>query len=463
MVACLRRPAVQLAITAAAVSVAAYGWTLFGASFFSDDFTWLWHGQKVGLSLTHLWTYRVSSFFSPVINAYWAWMLLAVGPHAPYYFAFNLAVHATVAWLAGLLALRLGGSRLAAALVTVCVGIGGAAYEAIIWAAANMHSFTTLFVLVAVHAYLSFLRHGRAWSAVLAVTATALAYMTKETAIVTLPLLAGVAVLERRASFARTRRHLALAGTIAAVSAAYFIAQMRWQQGAMTINAGLWSPEPAELLRMPIVIADHVVPMAWLALPYRWLIVASGLAVFIAAALRRRLPPAAVYGLFWGAAASLPTVFFHLKDAWMPLDSRYGYLPRVGTIIAFTMTVFALFGKRGRTWATAVIMAAALSQAAYAAVTINHEYRYVYATGRSLKVALEQAHRKDVERLYVLPNRPFENNPAHIIGAVRIFTSIEESSIVFIEKEMARPAPTAHEGTLAWDAKAHAYRLEIGK
>jgi hypothetical protein len=454
-----RRPAILLALVAVLVTAAAYGWVLLYGSFFSDDFTWLWHGQKIGLDLGKMWSFKMSSFFSPTVNAYWAVLLAAVGPSAPWYFGVDLAVHAAVAWFAGLLALRLGGSRPEAALVTVSIAVAGAAFEPVIWVASNMHSLTALFVLVAVHAYLSFLRHGRMWAAVLTVIAVGLAYMTKETSIVVVTLLFGLAVMERRAPHFRQRRHLVLAASVAVISAAYVLMQLQLQRDSMTVNAGLWKPTPAELLRLPIVIADHVMPTAWLRPLHRGLLAIAGAAVFAVALWRRRLSPAIAFGLYWGVLASLPTIFFQVEGPWMPLSSRYGYLPRVGTVMAFVLVVFSLVGRRRRTWAAAAVIAVIAAEASFAAIEFHADYPYVYATGRTLTAALEQARDSGITHLYVLPNRPFESNEAHLVGATSVLIDMPEEQLIFMKKGETLPPLTDHAAALKWNAEAREYRL----
>lgn len=454
-----RRPATALALLAVLVTAAAYGWVMAYGSFFSDDFTWLWHGQKIGLDLGRMWTFKMSSFFSPVVNAYWALLLAAVGPSAPWYFGVDLAVHAAVAWLAGLLALRLGGSRLEAALVTVAIAVAGAAFEPVIWVASNMHSLTALFLLIAVHAYLSFLRRGRAWAAVVTVAAVGLAYMTKETSIVAVPLLVGLAVLERRAPHLRQRRHVALAAAVAVISAAYVLMQLQLQRGSMTVSAGLWKPTPAEFLRLPIAIADHVMPTAWMRPLHRGLLAIAGAGIFVYALWRKKLSPAVVFGLYWGILASLPTIFFQTEGTWMPLSSRYGYLPRIGTVMAFVMTIFALAGRKRRAWAAAIVIAVIAAEATFAAVKIRADYPYVYATGRTLAAALYEARDRGIIDLYILPDRPFEANEAHLVGAAAVLIGMPEERLVFVKKGEFLPPLNEHGAALKWNAEAREYRL----
>lgn len=448
------RAVVAVAVVASAL---AYGWVVVFGEFFSDDFTWLWHGKKIGLDLGKMFSYRMSSFFSPVLNAFYSLAFLAVGPEKGWYFLAGLAVHAANAALAGLLHLRLGGTRLQASLTAVAIAVAGAAFEPVIWVGSNLHSFAALFIVSSVHFYLSFLRNGRWGYALAAVLSCGLAYMTKETAIVAFPLLLGVAFVERRAPCWRSRAHAVLASVLVLVTAAYAVAEYFWQKSSMTVAAGLWHPSAAELVRLPLVLVDQVVPLAAFSPSVRFAAVAVAAVAFAYAAFRQRLPKAVVYGLWWGVIASLPTIFFKTEGSWMPLTSRYGYLPRLGTVMAAVALVFLLSKKRAL--AAAVVAVFIAYEVAFAAVTIKKEYPYVYATGRTLTAALEEARERGDGRLVVLPDRPFENNPAHLVGAADVFMSLPEEKIIFVGRGEPVPVLAPGDAALRWDAEERAYQL----
>ncbi|MBP9802241.1 hypothetical protein KBC40_01475, partial [Patescibacteria group bacterium] len=44
-----------------------FGWLMKFGYFFSDDFTWLWHAQKMH-SLQDILTFKMASYYSPVMN-----------------------------------------------------------------------------------------------------------------------------------------------------------------------------------------------------------------------------------------------------------------------------------------------------------------------------------------------------------------------------------------------------------
>jgi hypothetical protein len=60
-------------LSATIVTAVYFGWVLVYGYFFSDDFTWIWHGSRIASGELSVWTAKMSSFYSPVLNAFHAY------------------------------------------------------------------------------------------------------------------------------------------------------------------------------------------------------------------------------------------------------------------------------------------------------------------------------------------------------------------------------------------------------
>ena len=116
-----------------------FTWLLKYGYFFSDDFTWLWHAQKMH-SFLDIMTFKMSSYYSPVMNLFYY--------QAAYYFLFTILVHILSTFLVWLLLSKFIKNRVIVYLGAILFLVAGSAYEAVIWVSANIHSLTTLFMLV---------------------------------------------------------------------------------------------------------------------------------------------------------------------------------------------------------------------------------------------------------------------------------------------------------------------------
>lgn len=65
---------------------------------------------------------------------------------------------------------------------------------------------------------------------------------------------------------------------------------------------------------------------------------------------------------------------------------------------------------------------------------ITAEYEYVYNTGRSLSQTMQKIKVLDPEKLFVRWDYPFTANNAHIVGAASIIADLNESNVIFLEK-----------------------------
>ena len=146
-----------LFVFAVGCSVVLYGWIVFYGYFFSDDFTWLWHGMKVNNSVSNILSFRMSTFYSPMLNAFYSLAFRWWGWQTEPYYLFSLSLHVLVTFFFSVFTYQLTRSRYASVFSLILAVIVGSAYEPLVWIGANMHSMVTLFIIISVICYQAFL------------------------------------------------------------------------------------------------------------------------------------------------------------------------------------------------------------------------------------------------------------------------------------------------------------------
>lgn len=458
-------PAFLVALSIGMVTLL-YGWLLWYGEFFSDDFTWLWHGQRLWPVPWEIFTRQIGSFYSPVLNAFYTVFYKVFGYWAaPYLFA-GLVVHVLVAYSIGLFTYRLTNNHGAAILVTLLASVVGPAYEPLVWIASNLHSVATLFIVLALLSYERFLKQGRTTSLVLTLVWYALALATKEVAIVTPILLALLWWLHRSERIAKRRGlHPAFIIAAAALTTVYAIVEYYWQRAGFTVESGLWRVDFTQFVRLPLLLADLVVPLTPLLNASNasaiWLIATVAFISFIIASWHL---PVARFGLAWAVVTILPTIFFGTATWWGLLASRYTYLPRLGLILAIGAW-YAHFAehKNLRRWFVGWLVLLMVYQSMVMSITVWGDYAaYVYKTGSSLQLAARTAAAVQIERMYVATDRPFEANEAYIVGALETLGNIRESNIVFLKTPEA-PSLKKNEAVLRWSPQLRSYQVIFGE
>ncbi len=445
-----------------------FGWLVIFGYFFADDFTWLWYGQKVGWSLTKIWTYRMSTFFSPVLNSFYTIFYHIFGYRAPLYLAAGLIIHWLNAWLAGVLAWQLSRSRLTAVLASLMTAWAGGAYEPLVWVAANLHTIATLWILLALVSYQQFLTNGRRRWLVWSLLASLLVFGTKEIAVVIGPLLFITAVAAWPAVKLRLADwfHRAYWLVLFLVTAGYGWQQYLWQKDSIWVTAGHWHLSIDKILKIPLVIADMLVPLLPLAkiissYQAKLLIVAASL-VFLVIIWHYRRLRLVWLGLVWTLISIAPTLLFITARWWDPLASRYTYLPRLGIVLILAAIIqHHIVNNRQRRVIgpmVVVIICCLIAQLILMYQAIFQKYPFVYQTGRSLHQALVQAAEQQPDKIYWRWGRPFETNHAHIIGAAATIANLEESQLIFLEHG-ASEARNSGDVLIYWDGLAKQYRL----
>lgn len=429
-----------LSALSAIITFAFFGWIIQSGYFFSDDFTWLWHGKKAGLNLHNILTFMMSSFYSPVLNAFYAISFRVAGLYAPYYFIFGLLVHIAVSILSGVLVQRLFSSRIITVLTVVLVALAGGAREPILWVGANMHSIATLFILLSLVFFDRFLVNKKILSFTASLIFFLLALGTKETAVILPGLFLMIMVLrwKKEKSFILRPSTIISGLLFLAPYCLYLFKQYKWQTSGIWVSNGTWNLDIARaILRFPFIALDLFVPIQPL-IAYSHSIVVGLAALLLLGLLLKKYwhLPTTKAGLYWIIVTIAPTIFFISQRIAEPLASRYTYLPRIGLVIIIA-GLFAHYIKNNSSRSVInffvfILLAVSLSHIVLMIKTTESEYKYVYNTGRTLVDSVRKINPS--HQIFVHNSRPFSTNEAHIVGVFDLVYNIKESQLTFISE-----------------------------
>ncbi|MBD3311686.1 MAG: glycosyltransferase [Candidatus Magasanikbacteria bacterium] len=442
-----------------------FGNIIFLGYFFSDDFTWLWYGQKMNNNLIKILTYKMSTFYSPVINAFYSIMYSIFEISSKVYFIFGLLVHILVTFLSGIFILQTTRSKLASIFSVIIIAIAGTAYEPLVWIGANMHSIATLFILCCLIFYQKYLTNQTGKYLIFSTLFFLLALGTKETAIVTITLLF-VLFFYNKTKFSgslKNNKHIIFWGIITLTTTIYAYQQYLWQKTSVWVEANIWQINLISLIKTPIVMFDIFIPVSLLNRLnienigiYVWLISTLFLLFILIKFHKIKL---VWLGFFWMIISISPTIFFKTELWWQPLASRYTYLPRIGMVIilvAILQYFLKKYKKNKFILSTIVIIIILGLQLFFTLSNISSNYPYVYSTGKNLVNEIKQLKNREINKIYFLPDRPFENNTAHIVGAASVIANIEEEKIVFT-KEKYIPNMDKNDFLFYWNHQKNKY------
>jgi hypothetical protein len=359
-----RSHSMATAVLLAATIVAFYGTAHL--YFLSDDFLLLKHAAS---TWQHPWARFMTAggdgFYRPVgylvlgVSAPWA----ATNP-LPWHIA-GLVLHAVNVVLVLLLASRLGLSGWAAWIAAAVFAVHGSRPESVVWLAGRFDLVATLFVLLALLAFL------KSWH-VLGLLAMTLGMLSKESAYA-LPLILAVLAATGRARWKAVVPYFAVAAALFAFRWNLLGGIGGYSGGAVTIAAAV----KALVLRLWAVLFFPI-DWAWpggTALGVMIGIGAAGLiCLFTAVIPRDRL----LLGIGFTVAAALPAVQQLLIGPDLQ-KSRILYLPSIGFCLLAGMAVERLKPR----WAVAASVAVLAFQ--FAALRHNVE-AWAYASGQAKSV-----------------------------------------------------------------------------
>lgn len=437
-------------------------WLLKYGYFFSDDFTWLWHAQKM-YTFTDIMTFKMSSYYSPVMNLFYYLSYKLFYYQAAYYFLFTILVHILSTFFLFLLLSKFIKNRVVVYLGAILFLVAGSAYEAVIWISANIHSLTTLFILLAVYFYWLFLEDNKLKNAILVLLFFILALGTKEIAFISGPLiiLTFIFFTLSRKKLVRTLYNKFLLSLVFIINACYAFFEYRWQQGSVNISSGYWHLDFSQLVRWPVIIIDTIVPFSKLIdiSNYRYFYVASFLLLMVIIFILRK-SLIFYYGLFWLLIASLPTIFA-VDKWWMPLVSRYTYLPKIGAVLIFMVLLEKIYRSWPKKYFYVLTSLIIVYNLVYWIIIAKNDYPYVYQSGRSLKQVVEEVGQKNPDRVFMIFPFPFQNNNAHVVGVFSTLINFSWEQVIFIEESQLEVfTPSSQDAIIYWDNKNRLYYIK---
>lgn len=325
-----------------AVSFIVY-WPRLGDYFVYDDFFWLRavRNHSFWVVMYRAFTFptprefdEVTLFWRPLTDLYF-YGARAFGLHPEPYHVVNVLVHGFVGSLAVVVLRRLTGS-LAASFAAGLIFIVAPTYEfAVTWISQTSELFAATFILCALLAYHSYLTADRRSHAHLAATTgfTILALLAKESAIILLALLPGLAFAlpseQRRRSIAEVARSLAPVAVVGTMFAVVMLVHEYRTEG----DSYELGPHILRNLR------DY---LKWMVFPYRngegseWrtlatvLFLAAGGVTFLS---RQRM---LAFLFVWTIAALLPFCGFSFG-----IELRYTYLATLPFVAFVVLTAVA--------------------------------------------------------------------------------------------------------------------------
>lgn len=431
------------AITAIILSFLCFGWTMQYGYFFSDDFTWMWHGSRISEGMYTIWNAHMSSFYSPMLNFFYAFLSSTVGFTIWIYFFFGICIHAGVAFLTGLITRLVSTSSLAGWIAVVLLALGGSAFEPLVWVGANMHSIAALFMTLAVFTLLrSYQRTplSAVWL-LLSCLASIGAILTKEVSVILPGFLFIVSLSyflkEKKAFFSPSR--IVYGTSMIAIWSIYLFQQYRWQTESAWVTQGVWNVSLQAFTRLPTALLDVFIPLRPILSHTNAFFFSIVAIIFFGYILYRFRKNNAVHiGLSWALIASLPVLFFQTQSWWELLPSRYTYTVRIGMVIAIAAMITTLL-RDGKTLRLAyrffwVLVFASLLHTMNMGQIVYTQYHHgVYQTGRSLHDLALSFQDTHATRIVFTGHRPFPRNNAHVVGAFDVIAHIPESQLLFID------------------------------
>jgi len=170
-------------------------WRVFSLFFYQDDFDWLYQAWRFNQNFTTAFTYRMSNFFTPVINIYFmlAYKIFFLNPI--YYHLANIVLHAINAYLFFYLLQKIGYKTQWAVVASVLFLVARYPVEAVVWIGAITILIFSFLLLLAGIAWINFLKTNQKFWYILTILSSLLVFITKEWAVLLTPFLAIIALL----------------------------------------------------------------------------------------------------------------------------------------------------------------------------------------------------------------------------------------------------------------------------
>ena len=331
-------------------------WPLLFSGFWKDDLTFLqvvppFHPRDLPEFFSPLrgWFYR------PVFLVYFALLRRVFGDNPVAFHAAGLVLHALNLTLLAALVRRLAGRSRAAvfAIAAALVGLlfypgiaerdtnlGDTGISAVVWISSASTLLATLFSLLCLHFWLSFLRHGERRFYGAALVAFCLALISKEDA-ATLPLallILDFAFGAPRAFGRRVREYAPFFVAFVLFAVLDIVAYKHYQVPQVFGNVGLGGPVRLARYRLALMFLNRVLLDHWSS-DTLWMM--AGIAAIGVWAWRCDRAAAFFWG--WLCVAALPAPLMSGPHA---LAARFYYLPAFAAVPAVMLTLRGLAGEK---------------------------------------------------------------------------------------------------------------------
>ncbi len=394
---------------------------LIGHFFYSDDFVWLYYGELINEDILNTFKLHVTSFFSPVVNAYFGFGQAVFPFNAKAFHILGILIHAVNVVLVYFLALKITKHRIASLIAALFFSFAEYHYEAVIWISAIMHVLVSSFVLLGLLAYTKFRESKKYTYILLSILAGLLAFFAKENGIVFVPLVVGLYLYFEDRSFWRFKnwRHLLPYAALLLFVLGYTYLN---QRNSMWIENGIYNIHIKALyplLASFFALFDMDSAKYLIARPKIFLASFLALLSFFVLVFRKNQKEAKLFllGCYMALVSFTPVMFFYF-GTWREISqNRYSYLPALGAALVFSS--FALLIKKKFGYNKVVISLALVVFCLYGLFQIssfikfyNGEYDYIDQQMRGMEMSFDLLEEKltDHKNIILTGHYPFGGN-----------------------------------------------------
>jgi hypothetical protein len=376
--------------------------------FIADDYIQIKLGRIYGavsqwpaLALDPLYRSRATS----IVLTHWTEQLFGLAP--VWYYASSLLLHVVDTLMLVVAARTWGVGRWEAAVAGVFFGVYLGHQEAVMWYAALPELLLFLFLMLFVITWRFWLHSGRAVAYAGAVAAFVFALLSKEPAVVAVPVGFLLAVAK-----GQWRRGMLGVAPLALLACLYAYGIFASKDTHLHLNDGTFS-----------MASPFYLTWAWsmARMLFVWGLV-SLIAITVWRRWRQRLP-LLLPGLLWMGITLLPFCFLSYMNF---VPSRHTYLPSAGLALVVAAG-FATFREkfRRRQWALALLLALMVT---HHTGYIWTKKRYQFALRAAPTEALLQLARNGAQRIYV---QCFPYGPEIAVRALEIMLNKPESMLLW--------------------------------
>ncbi len=322
--------------------------------FFSDDFVWMYQGDLIRDNIWNIFRIKITSFFSPVVNIYFFLGQIFFHQSFVLYHSTCLLLHLVNVVLVYSIARRLTHSSIGACCAGIFLAVTAYPLEAVVWISAVMHLLVTTIVLMGLFCYIRYRDMLQMRWLVATFVCAILAFFTKESGIIFVPMLCGLYLCLQSDSPWRLKKMQHLIPFFFLLGGLMIYAYQAQHQ-SMWVTQGVFrfSIKAAYPLAVSLVGLLDVSSASWLV--QHPLLLGFTVVIFIAlgsvflfrCVMQRKI---FLFGLFAAVLGFLPVIFFYFGTWHTLAQSRYAYLPSFGVALMVATVVHAFLGQKKLLW-----------------------------------------------------------------------------------------------------------------